>query len=79
LSIVWSVLLRFTALITAFCIFKLVVEKPEKEIKNGQSRNTGSIWQKTQIEHNKARTNNKNNKENELHQKQGPTHELILA
>jgi hypothetical protein len=28
---------------------------------------------------NKARTNNKNNKENELHQKQGPTHELILA
>ena len=37
-------------LITPFGIFKLFIEKPEEEIKNGQSRNTGSIWQKTQIE-----------------------------
>jgi hypothetical protein len=37
-------------LITPFGIFKLFIEKPKEEIKNGQSRNTGSIWQKTQNE-----------------------------
>jgi hypothetical protein len=37
-------------LITPYGIFKLVIEKSEEEIKNGQSRNTGSIWLKTQNE-----------------------------